>query len=60
MYLTDIFTVPANLVGIPGISLPMKEVNRDGESLPVGMQLLAPHMHEETLFALGKEFLNEQ
>lgn len=59
MYLADIFTVPANLVGIPGISIPHKEVERDGKSLPVGFQLLAPHMHEKTLFSLGKHLLNE-
>jgi aspartyl-tRNA(Asn)/glutamyl-tRNA(Gln) amidotransferase subunit A len=55
MYLTDIFTVPANIVGIPGLSVPMGTVKRDGKELPIGFQGLAPHHGEETLFTLGKE-----
>ncbi len=47
MYLEDIFTLPANLAGIPGISFP---VGFDGRGLPVGMQLMGPHFHED--FAL--------
>jgi len=55
MYLADIFTVPANIAGIPGISIPMGTVSRHDIELPVGFQLMAPHLHEETLFTLGKE-----
>ena len=47
MYLEDIFTLPANLAGIPGISLP---VGFDTLGLPVGMQLMAPHFQEKLLF----------
>jgi len=47
MYLEDIFTLPANLAGIPGISFP---VGFDEQGLPVGMQLMAPHFREELLF----------
>jgi aspartyl-tRNA(Asn)/glutamyl-tRNA(Gln) amidotransferase subunit A len=47
MYLEDIFTLPANLAGIPGISFP---VGFDQKGLPVGMQLMAPHFHESVLF----------
>lgn len=47
MYLEDIFTLPANLAGIPGISFP---VGFDGQGLPVGMQLMGPHFHEDLLF----------
>ena len=54
MYLADIFTVPANIAGIPSISLPMGTVTRDGKSLPVGFQLLAPHRGEDRLFTLGR------
>jgi aspartyl-tRNA(Asn)/glutamyl-tRNA(Gln) amidotransferase subunit A len=46
MYLSDIFTVTANLAGIPGLSLP---IGRD-RGLPIGGQLLAPHFAEATLF----------
>jgi aspartyl-tRNA(Asn)/glutamyl-tRNA(Gln) amidotransferase subunit A len=47
MYLEDIFTLPANLAGIPGISF---SVGFDGQGLPVGMQLMAPHFQEALLF----------
>ncbi len=46
MYLEDIFTLPANLAGIPGIAFP---VGFDSQGLPVGMQLIGPHFHEELL-----------
>jgi aspartyl-tRNA(Asn)/glutamyl-tRNA(Gln) amidotransferase subunit A len=54
MYLADIFTVPANLVGIPALSVPFGSVDRAGDTLPVGIQFMGPHMHEDTLFTLGK------
>lgn len=44
-YLSDIYTVPANLAGLPGISIPSPQ----GENLPVGVQLLAPHFEEATM-----------
>jgi len=47
MYLEDVFTLPANLAGIPGISLP---VGFDSGGLPIGMQLMAPHLGEDRLF----------
>jgi len=47
MYLEDVFTLPANLAGIPGISLP---VGFDADRLPIGMQLMAPHLGEDRLF----------
>jgi aspartyl-tRNA(Asn)/glutamyl-tRNA(Gln) amidotransferase subunit A len=47
MYLSDIFTIPCNLAGIPGISVPCG-LSPDG--LPVGAQLLGRHFDEETLF----------
>jgi aspartyl-tRNA(Asn)/glutamyl-tRNA(Gln) amidotransferase subunit A len=56
MYLNDIFTVFANVVGIPAISVPGNEVNRDGKSLPVGMQFLSAHYNEKKLFEIGKKF----
>lgn len=46
MYLTDIFTVTANLAGIPGLSMP---VGLTG-GLPVGLQWLAPPLHDAALF----------
>ncbi len=58
-YLADIFTVTANIVGIPAISLPSGTVSVDGIELPLGIQLMATHMGEKNLFRAGKEFLGE-
>lgn len=49
MYLTDIYTVSANLAGIPAISVPCR---KDGW-LPVGVQFMAPKWKEDTLLKLG-------
>jgi aspartyl-tRNA(Asn)/glutamyl-tRNA(Gln) amidotransferase subunit A len=50
MYLEDVFTLPANLAGVPGLTFP---VGFDGAGLPVGMQLMAASFHEETLFEVA-------
>ncbi|PIR85575.1 Asp-tRNA(Asn)/Glu-tRNA(Gln) amidotransferase GatCAB subunit A [Candidatus Kaiserbacteria bacterium CG10_big_fil_rev_8_21_14_0_10_44_10] len=55
MYRQDIFTVPVNLTGVPAMSLPMGEVDREGKMLPVGVQYIAPHNGEERLFDIGKK-----
>jgi len=55
MYRQDIFTVPVNLTGVPAISLPMGEVEREGKMLPVGVQYIAPHNGEARLFDIGKK-----
>ena len=55
MYLLDIFTATANLTGNPAISVPMGMVEREGKTLPVGIQLTAAHGNERTLFAIGKD-----
>jgi aspartyl-tRNA(Asn)/glutamyl-tRNA(Gln) amidotransferase subunit A len=47
MYLEDVFTLPANLAGVPGLAFP---VGFDREGLPIGMQLMGPHFREEVLF----------
>ena len=59
MYLADIFTVSANIVGCPAISLPSGFSKVDGIDLPLGIQLMTPHSSEEILFKIGKEFLEE-
>lgn len=53
MYLADIFTVTADLVGIPGISIPCGD-SREG--LPIGLQVMARHFDESTLFRLGHAY----
>ncbi|MBW9208342.1 Asp-tRNA(Asn)/Glu-tRNA(Gln) amidotransferase subunit GatA [Mumia sp. zg.B21] len=51
MYLQDVATIPANLAGIPGLSLPVGVTDEDG--LPVGMQVLAPAMADDRLYNVG-------
>ncbi|MBI5207602.1 MAG: Asp-tRNA(Asn)/Glu-tRNA(Gln) amidotransferase subunit GatA [Candidatus Firestonebacteria bacterium] len=53
MYLSDIFTISANLAGIPGISIPC---GKTSNGLPVGMQLLAKHFDEMTLLRAGYKY----
>jgi aspartyl-tRNA(Asn)/glutamyl-tRNA(Gln) amidotransferase subunit A len=54
-YLSDIFTIAANLAGIPGISLPCGTVDWDGgKNLPTGLQILAPHLGEAKLLRIAK------
>lgn len=55
MYAADMFTVPVNLAGVPGISVPSGTVERDGVQLPVGFQLIGPHRGEEMLFQVGED-----
>ncbi|MEG1260824.1 MAG: Asp-tRNA(Asn)/Glu-tRNA(Gln) amidotransferase subunit GatA [Akkermansia sp.] len=52
-YLADIYTIPANLTGLPGISLPCGLAQEDGLDLPVGFQMLAPHFREDRLLSVG-------
>ena len=56
MYLSDIFTVPASLAGLPAISLPS---GLSRERLPLGIQLMARRFGEETLFAAARAFERE-
>ncbi len=53
MYLEDIFTVTANLTGMPALSTPMGTVEREGKQLPIGIHFTAPHQAEETLFTIA-------
>jgi len=50
MYLSDIFTIPCNLAGLPGLSLPCG-ISREG--LPIGLQILADHFQEEKIFRVA-------
>jgi aspartyl-tRNA(Asn)/glutamyl-tRNA(Gln) amidotransferase subunit A len=53
MYLSDIFTLPANLAGIPGLSIPC---GFSGEGLPVGLQMLGKHFDEEKLIRVAYNY----
>ena len=53
MYLSDIYTISANLAGIPGISLPCG-FTKDG--FPIGLQILAKHFDEEKIFSAAYSY----
>ncbi|HPH98074.1 MAG TPA: Asp-tRNA(Asn)/Glu-tRNA(Gln) amidotransferase subunit GatA [Anaerolineaceae bacterium] len=53
MYLEDVFTLPANLAGVPGLAFP---VGFDGSSMPVGMQLMGRHYREDQLFKIAHAY----
>ncbi|MDB5244875.1 MAG: hypothetical protein JWN18_745 [Parcubacteria group bacterium] len=55
MYLEDVYTVTANLTGMPAVSVPMGDVAREGNMLPVGIHFTAPHQGEELLFVAASE-----
>ena len=55
MYLSDIYTISANLAGIPGISIPCGFTNAN---LPIGLQILAAPFEEEKLFRVARMFEN--
>lgn len=59
MYLEDIFTVTANLTGMPALSIPCGLAMKDGKQLPLGLQLTGRHGDEAVLFTAGKDFLSE-
>jgi aspartyl-tRNA(Asn)/glutamyl-tRNA(Gln) amidotransferase subunit A len=53
MYLSDIFTISANLAGVPAMSIPC---GFSASGLPIGLQLMAKHFDEEMLFRVAKHF----
>ncbi len=53
MYMSDIFTVPSNIAGIPALSVP-SGVTSTG--LPLGLHIMASHFCEENMFTIGKDF----
>ena len=46
MYLSDIYTVNANLAGVPAISIPIGIIKEEGKNLPVGMQITGPQKRD--------------
>lgn len=53
MYLSDIFTLPVNLAGLPGISVPC---GLDSQMLPIGLQLIGRRFDEQTLFNIASSY----
>ncbi|MBM3299159.1 MAG: Asp-tRNA(Asn)/Glu-tRNA(Gln) amidotransferase subunit GatA [Deltaproteobacteria bacterium] len=56
MYLMDVFTIPVNMAGLPGISIPG---GLSSHGLPIGIQLVAPHFEEARLVQLASAFQRE-
>ena len=55
MYLSDVFVVAVNLAGIPALSVPCGISN----GLPIGMQIMGPHLSEETLLRIGHMYQSQ-
>lgn len=53
MYLEDVFTLPANLAGVPGISFP---VGFDDNHLPIGLQLIGPRFREDVILRAARAY----
>jgi aspartyl-tRNA(Asn)/glutamyl-tRNA(Gln) amidotransferase subunit A len=56
LYLEDIFTVPANLAGLPAMSIPCGFKEVDGKKLPLGLQIFSSLGNEDVIFELAKAF----
>lgn len=54
MYLSDVYTIPASLAGIPGLSVPCGF----WDELPVGMQILGKYLDEDTILSVGELYEN--
>ena len=53
-YLADVYTISANLAGLPAISIPCGKIESDnGTHLPVGLQIMAPHLQDERVLQIG-------
>ncbi len=55
MYLEDIYTVPANIVGIPALNIPIGTIKEGGKDLPVGLQVLGPKLEDYKVLLAGEE-----
>ena len=56
MYLSDAYTIPASLAGLPGISVPCgfaTSTDAEAEELPVGLQILTPQLQEQKLLQIA-------
>jgi aspartyl-tRNA(Asn)/glutamyl-tRNA(Gln) amidotransferase subunit A len=53
MYMADIYTISANLAGVPGISIP---AGLDSDGLPIGLQILTPNFTEDKLLRIARMY----
>jgi aspartyl-tRNA(Asn)/glutamyl-tRNA(Gln) amidotransferase subunit A len=54
MYLADMYTIPANMWGLPAMSIPMGMVEDQGEMMPTWIQMMADKRAENKLFDFGR------
>ena len=54
MYLEDMYTVPANIMWLPAISVPIGSAKEDGKDLPIGFQIMTKRQDELTMFQIGE------
>jgi aspartyl-tRNA(Asn)/glutamyl-tRNA(Gln) amidotransferase subunit A len=59
MYLNDIYTIGANLAGLPAMSIPCGSVASGDKNLPVGLQIIGPHFGEAKLLNVAHGYQNE-
>jgi aspartyl-tRNA(Asn)/glutamyl-tRNA(Gln) amidotransferase subunit A len=59
MYLNDIYTIGANLAGLPAMSIPCGKVANGDSGLPVGLQIIGPHFSEAKLLNVAHGYQNE-
>ena len=55
-YLEDVFTIPVNLAGLPGISVPCGTVEEEGRPLPVGLQIISKALDEATMLRVAHAY----
>jgi aspartyl-tRNA(Asn)/glutamyl-tRNA(Gln) amidotransferase subunit A len=56
MYLSDVLTVPANLAGLPAISVPCGLAKREGKDLPVGLQIIGDQKQDGLVLSVAKQY----
>lgn len=54
IYLADLYAIPANMGGLPAMSVPMGTIEDEGEHMPVGIQIMAKKWQDAKVFELGK------
>jgi aspartyl-tRNA(Asn)/glutamyl-tRNA(Gln) amidotransferase subunit A len=56
MYLNDVFTLPVNIAGLPGMSVPGGFATVEGKQLPLGLQIMAKPFDEATILRVGHAY----
>jgi len=56
MYLSDIFTVGANLAGLPAVTIPCDWTEKEGKKLPVGLQIIGPQKSDHKVLDVAEMF----